>query len=74
VVSQNGKDTQQAVPGLVHQQCTNDIMLAEDEVPIDITYPISQCRPEVSCIVYTCPHTFYQYYGRCRNDVCLLFL
>jgi len=37
VVSQGGTDTQQVVPNSARQQSTNDVMLAEEERPVDIT-------------------------------------
>jgi hypothetical protein len=53
---------------------TNNIMLVEEEEgPVDITYPSSKRKPEVSHIVCVCPHIhFINIMGAyCHNDVCL---
>ena len=41
----------------------NDVILIGEEGPDDTRYPVSQHRSEVNCIVCTCSHTVYQYYG-----------
>jgi len=58
-ILQRGTHIHQVVPDQARQQSANDVNLAEEEVPVDITYPTSHRRREVSCIVYTCPQKYF---------------
>jgi len=80
-VSQGGTDTQ--IPSssaeMHHQSAVdeNDAMLIEEEEgPVYITFPISQRRPEVSCIVCPCPRTHFINIrvANCRTDIHLSVL
>jgi hypothetical protein len=53
---------------------TNDDMLVEEEEgPVDITYPSSKRKPEVSRIVCVCPqiHFINIMCAYCHNDITL---
>jgi len=47
------------------------MFIEDDEVPVDITYPARLLRSEVSCIVCTCPQTYFINImgANYRNDV-----
>jgi hypothetical protein len=54
------------VPGSsneIHQQSSDDThnitLVEEEEGPVDITYPSSKPKPEVSCIVFMFPQTHF---------------